>query len=171
MLQPLYWGLLVVFCGRQVALQFSGRKVNTGKVVLVLSTWACWWVGIMALDSDYAFTVTNVLIHGIPYMVLTYRYGRARGAQAPHTALASVLRRRVVGFVAFVLVFAMAEETLWDRWVFHDRPWLFGDTGDLRDTLLLFVVPLLAVPQATHYALDGLIWKRRQNPRLMEVLS
>ena len=28
------------------------------------------------------------------------------------------------------------------------------------------IVPLLAVPQFTHYVLDGFVWKRRTNPEL-----
>ena len=33
------------------------------------------------------------------------------------------------------------------------------------------VVPLLAVPQITHYLLDGFLWRRRSNPRVAEVLG
>jgi len=172
LLEPFYWSLLVLFCARQVFLHRSGRSVNHGKVILVLSTWACWWMGIMALDSDYAFTVTNVLIHGVPYLALTYRYGRARSAQEPSGLMAKVLKPGIVAFFAFVVFFAFAEEALWDRWVWHDRSWLFGETAELSDLALLFLVPLLALPQATHYALDGIIWKvRKQNPALLEELG
>lgn len=165
-LQPFYWGLLVVFCGRQALLWWKGRAVNWGKILLVLTTWACWWVGIVALDSDYAFTVTNVLIHGIPYLVLTYRYGRARSVQAPQSPLARILRGGVLAFVAFVVIAAFLEEALWDRLVWHDRTWLFGEGGDVGAVLLTLLVPLLALPQLTHYALDGFIWRVRKNPSL-----
>jgi len=37
------------------------RPVNVGKCLVVLSTFLLWWLGIVALDSDWAFTVTNVL--------------------------------------------------------------------------------------------------------------
>jgi hypothetical protein len=30
--------------------------------------------------------------------------------------------------------------------------------------LKTFVVPLLALPQLTHYVLDGFIWRRKSNP-------
>jgi len=170
-LLPAYWGLLLLFCGRQLWLWRAGRPVNHGKVLVVLTTWACWWAGIMAFDSDYAFTVTNVLIHGIPYLVLTYRYGRARGEQAPGSAVGRFLKGGVVAFLAFVLVAAAVEETFWDRFVWHDRPWLFGQGTELSDLALTLLVPLLALPQAVHYALDAWIWRVRRNPSLKRELE
>lgn len=170
-LLPLYWGLLALFVGRQLYLLAKRRPVNTGKVVLVLSTWACWWVGIMALDSDFAFTVTNVLIHGAPYLVLTYRYGRARGARAPGRLIAKILRGGALAFVAVAAGFAFIEELLWDRYVWHDREWLFGSGVELDGLWLTLLVPLLSVPQLTHYALDAVVWKVRGNPTLAVELA
>jgi len=68
---------------------------------------------------------------------------------------------------------AFLEETLWDRWVWHDRAWLFGESDDLGDLALTLLVPLLALPQALHYALDGFIWKvrREKNPALAAELE
>ena len=142
-------------------------------MLVVATTWACWYVGIVALDGDYAFTVTNVIVHGVPYLVLTYRYGRARSAGAAGatgagrraaTLAALALRGGVAAFLGLVVVLALSEEALWDRLVWHDRPWLFGGGGSaltLSDLALALLVPLLALPQATHYALDGFVWKLR----------
>ncbi len=171
-LAPLYWGLLVAFVLRQVMLAATGRSVNAGKVLIVLTTWACWHVGIMVYDSDYAFTVTNVLIHGVPYMVLTYRYGRARAEQEPSSLIGRILNGGVAAFMAFCVVAAFAEETLWDQYIWHDHEWLFGEGMDLAGWALVLLVPFLALPQAVHYALDGFIWKvRRGNPTLQAELS
>jgi hypothetical protein len=41
--------------------------------------------------------------------------------------------------------------------------WLFGPPWQVG-SLQLILVPLLAVPQFTHYILDGFIWRRRGNP-------
>ncbi|RZO50861.1 MAG: hypothetical protein EVA89_33910 [Sandaracinaceae bacterium] len=166
LLAPVYWGVMIAFVGRQLW-RWRDGTLNAGKALVVFTTWLCWWLGIMVFDGDFAFTVTNVIIHGVPYLALTYRYGRARAAQRPTSLLARVLRGGVWAFLAFIVIVAFAEETLWDRLVWHDRPWLFGEGVDSSDALLLFLVPLLAVPQATHYALDGFIWKvRRGNPEL-----
>lgn len=170
-LAPFYWGALGLFLLRQAQLVFLGRSAQAGKILVVLSTWACWWLGIVVLDGDFAFTATNVLIHGLPYMVLTYRYGRKRAEANPAGMLERILRFGVPGFVAVVLVFAVFEEALWDRWVWHDRPWLFGEGTELGTIALGLVVPLFALPQVTHYALDGFIWKARNNPELQNVFA
>ena len=57
---------------------------------------------------------------------------------------------------------AYFEELLWDCGIWHDRSWLFGPTWDVAG-LDVFLVPLLAVPQITHYILDGFIWRRKSN--------
>lgn len=172
-LEPLYWTILALFVGRQVWLLSRGRAVNQGKVLVVLTTWLCWWLGVLVFDGDFAFTVTNVVIHGVPYLVLTYRYGRARALDRPRSALGRLLRGGAAGFVAFVVLAAFLEEALWDRYVWHDNGWLFGEGSSLEEGVLLFLVPLLAVPQALHYALDGFVWKvrKRHNPDLVEELS
>lgn len=166
-LLPVYWGLLVAFIGRQAYIAcaggFDAKRVGWGKVQLVLTTWFCWYVGIIAFDGDYAFTVTNVLHHGIPYLYLTYRYGRARREQEPSSGVGLLLRWGVPAFVSLLALIALAEETFWDRYVWHDHEWLFGTHPDMSDHLLLWLVPLLAMPQLTHYFLDGFIWKMKKN--------
>ncbi|MFH4043607.1 hypothetical protein WAI98_20490, partial [Acinetobacter baumannii] len=49
-----------------------------GKDIVVATTAICWYLGIVAFNSDYAFTVTNVIIHGVPYFALIYVYAKAR---------------------------------------------------------------------------------------------
>jgi hypothetical protein len=62
---------------------------------------------------------------------------------------------------------AWLEEWGWDRLLWHERPALFpgADLAPGPEALAL-IVPLLALPQATHYILDGWIWKARGNPGL-----
>ncbi len=154
-LEPVYWLTLAAYFGRSAWRRFP----NPGKDVVVLTTAACWYVGIVRFDSDYAFTVTNVVIHGVPYFVLVYWYRWVRGGPRPRGWHV----RTAAAFVAVVWVLAFAEELLWDRLVWHDRDWLFGSGGDARRWRWL-LVPLLALPQLTHYLLDGLVWRRRGNP-------
>ncbi|MGD8861214.1 MAG: hypothetical protein PVI30_14495 [Myxococcales bacterium] len=173
LLTPVYWGLLLGFCARQVQRAVTGGPVNPGKVLVVLTTWICWHLGIVALDSDYAFTVTNVIIHGVPYMALTYRHARMRSAEPRSPAsLRLPLRAGALGFLVLIATVALLEEGLWDRLVWHDQPWLFGDGRAVSADFLVFLVPLLALPQALHYALDGFIWKvRPENPTLARELD
>jgi hypothetical protein len=150
----IYVALLAAYVVRAV----RGPR-NWGKHALVATTAACWYVGIVATDSDYAFTITNVLVHGIPYLALVYIYARALGT-GPR-----LLAHGALAFVATLWAIAFVEEMIWDRAVWHDRAWLFGAAGDLS-RWHAWLVPLLAVPQLTHYVLDGFLWRRRSNPRL-----
>ena len=159
---------LVAFFARQLVLWRRGRWVP-GKLVLVCATFSCWVLGIVVFDSDYAFTVSNVILHGVPYFVLTHRYARASGQPSLARRIAV---RGVVPFVSLCVVLALLEESLWDRLVWHERPDYFGDVFPLDALTLVFVVPLLAVPQITHYVLDGFVWRvRSENPVLRRELE
>jgi len=150
----------------------TGAPVLWGKHALVLTTALCWYVGIVALDSDFVFTVTNVLIHGVPYFALVWRYGERRYTPE-RTWTGALFRRGWPWFYGTLVLLALAEEGLWDKLVWHDHPQFFGAWGVALPPLLLAgVVSLLAVPQATHYFLDGFVWRGgKQNPGLREHLG
>jgi hypothetical protein len=156
----LYCVALGAYAVRSAHAWVVGGGGNPGKDLVVLTTAVCWYAGIVAFDSDYAFTVTNVLIHGVPYMVWWYARRRAPDAGAAYRRLA-----RWPIFLATLWLLAYAEELLWDRGVWHERAWLFGG-GWEWESLKVFLVPLLALPQATHYVLDGFVWRRKSNPQL-----
>lgn len=142
--------------------------VPWGKHLVVVTTAACWYVGIVATDGDFTFTITNVLIHGVPYVALIVLYGRAVAAQVPAAAASPggrLLARPVVVALSLLWLCAYVEELVWDRAVWHDHPSWFGAPLQL-DSLHVVLVPLLALPQLTHYVLDGFLWRRGQNPRL-----
>jgi len=164
-----YVAALVIYAGRAIAQLARRQSVSWGKHLVVVATAACWYVGIVSTNSDYTFTVTNVFIHGIPYIVLVYIYARAAAREAPEGASAKLLGRGIVAFLATLWVIAYVEELLWDRMLWHDREWLFGSGFDLGGGALI-IAPLLAVPQLTHYFLDGFLWRRSANPRLGKLL-
>lgn len=157
---PLYWTALGLYALRSLHLWLIVRRPNPGKDIVVATTALCWYTGIVAFNSDYAFTVTNGIIHGVPYLALVYwyRFGRL-ASHMPRRAHAW----RVPFFLGLLWVMAYAEEMLWDRGIWHERAWLFGTSWDWG-ALHGVMVPLLALPQFTHYILDGFIWKRKSNP-------
>lgn len=168
-----YLALLAIYVGRAIAQIVRRESVSWGKHLVVATTAACWYVGIVATNADYTFTITNVLIHGVPYMALVYIYARnaAREPGAERSVNARVLTggRGVVVFLSTLWLVAYLEELLWDRALWHDREWLFGSGFDIGDGAVI-LAPLLAVPQLTHYFLDGFLWRRRANPRLGRLL-
>ncbi len=171
----LYVALLASYALRAVWQLARGQRASWGKHVVVAATAACWYNGIVATNSDYAFTVSNVFTHGIPYMVLVFVYARA-AAKEPESAdgaAAALLRgralRAAVIFLATLWFVAYVEEMTWDRTMWHDRAWLFGAGRDVGGAAIV-IAPLLAVPQLAHYVLDAFLWRRRSNPRLGRLL-
>ncbi|NUP05331.1 MAG: hypothetical protein HOW73_04635 [Polyangiaceae bacterium] len=158
----IYAALLVAYAARAVHRAISTRVVETGKHLVVATTAATWYVGIVATNSDFAFTAANVISHGVPYVVLLFMYARAKGPESS-SFVRGILRRGFVAFVAVLQMLAFAEEMIWDRLVWHGHEGIFGWVPEivLSDAALALIVPLLAVPQATHYVLDAVLWRRR----------
>lgn len=166
---PLYWGSMAAYALRSAWCHLKG-KGSWGKDILLLTTAVCWYVGIKTFNSDYAFTVTNVFIHGIPYLALVYWFGKRYQAEGGAGFLRWVFRRGFWLFLALLWTLAYFEELLWDRAIWHERSWLFGGAWEVG-VWEVVLVPLFALPQMTHYILDGFIWKRRQNPGVAEALG
>jgi hypothetical protein len=168
-LHALVLGAWVLFQGARV---LRGEGLQVGKVLLVLATWVTWFGGIVLAQDDFTFTVMNVVLHGVPYFALLFRYARNRYAEGGYGSFGPLLRLGLPGFLVFLAALGLAEELLWDRLVWHDRPILFGSSGfTLAPDLLALVVPLLALPQATHYLLDAFIWKPSRDPALLSRLG
>jgi len=148
----------------------TGRSVSWGKVLVVVTTALIWHLGIVVFDSDYAFAVTNVLVHGVPYFGLVFlslgSSAAARAAAGRRPVLADLGARHALLFLASLLALAFLEEWGWDRLVWHENGGIFpGAALDPGPLLLSLLVPLLALPQATHYLLDAWLWKVKPENR------
>jgi len=148
------------------------RQWHPGKALLLLATWVAWFGGIVLARDDFSFTVMNVVLHGVPYLVLLYRYMQHRRDEGGYGALGAALRFGVPVFLALLAMLAFAEEFAWDTLVWHERPGFFGSGGfDLGAVALSLVVPLLSLPQTTHYVLDGFVWRTSDDPSLARRLG
>lgn len=169
--------LFVLYLAKEVSRLRRGLPVSWGKSLVVTTTALTWLLGIVVFDSDYAFTVTNVLVHGVPYFGVVWATSRtraeARRASARPPSLADRATRGVLLFMIPLLVVAFLEEWGWDRFVWHEHAAYFpGPTFDCGPLLLSLLVPLFALPQATHYLLDAWIWKvRPENAEAAEALG
>jgi hypothetical protein len=170
---PVHLAITAAYVLRQLQLLLTGRRVSPGKNLVMATTWLTWYVGIVAFNSDYAFTITNVLVHGIPYLGFVWIYGRSRFRESS-AAVARVFRAGAWPlYLAPLFVAAWLEEWGWDRLVWHDHPRLFpGPEFHPAVELLALLVPLLALPQAVHYLLDAWVWRvRPENPDLARHLG
>jgi hypothetical protein len=162
--------VLLAFALRRLAL---GRRGHPMVWIVVALTAASWNLGIVWFDDDRVFTLSNVFIHGVPYMALvwvaggrdTVERGLARARAVPVAVIAAA-------FYALLAALAFGEEALWDRMVWHDHAQLFGDGMlELGELGFALCVALLTVPQATHYLLDRWIWRvGPKNPKLAKQL-
>ena len=158
---PVYVLALAAYAVKSIYLYFNTGFLNIGKDIVVITTAVCWYAGIVLFNSDYAFTVTNVIIHGVPYFALIYVYARMR-RESTGRVYRSMSSNWII-FLATLWAIAYVEELVWHRGVWHERSWLFGTAWNWQD-LKMYLVPLLALPQLTHYVLDGFIWRRKNNP-------
>lgn len=161
-LWPLYCLALSAYFARSLYRLLIKGEINPGKDIVTGTTALCWYLGIVALNSDYAFAVTNVIIHGVPYLALVYWHARRR--RTVTNRVYGVLARGPIAFLATLWLLAFVEEMFWHRGVWHERAWLFGGSWEAFAEIKYIIVPLLALPQITHYLLDGFIWRRKGNP-------
>ncbi len=158
---PLYVIALTAYFAKSIYQYATLGFINIGKDIVVATTAICWYVGIVYFNSDYAFTVTNVIIHGVPYFALIYVYSRFRRDSSG--LVYRTLSQNLFFFLATLWVLAYVEELFWHRGVWHEKQWLFGGDWDWH-SVKIYLVPLLALPQLTHYVLDGFIWRRGSSP-------
>lgn len=169
-----YLGVILSYVVKEIITTCKNRSLNLPRNGILLGTYLSWYVGIVHFNSDLAFTAINVISHGIPYMALVWIYGRKKYKEENkfESRWSWVFRPRyVVFFVVSLLILAYIEEGFWNIWVWHDKehgvffaPFhqLLGET-ESGSPWLKIVVPLLSVPQITHYIIDGFIWKMRRD--------
>lgn len=154
----LYVVIIFVYISKEVYLSYRTRDFNVPKNCLVVGTMLSWYVGIVVFNGDLTFTFLNVVAHGIPYMGLVWMYGEKKATPTFSFGIKGVLI-----FVGVVMALSYFEESLWDIFVWKDHPSIFPFLTQLNPVhepvVLSLLVPLLVLPQITHYVLDGFIWR------------
>jgi hypothetical protein len=165
-----YLVIVVIYLGREIQKSLQRKFLNLPKNLIVVGTALSWYAGIVHFNGDMIFTMTNVLSHGIPYMALVWLYGERQKERADAPLVLGKFSYRlffsrfsVPIFFAVLLLFGYLEEGLWAGLVWREHLEAYGVLSKLphitaRDTLA-WLVPLLTLPQVTHYVLDGFIWK------------
>jgi hypothetical protein len=158
--------ILLAFGLRRAWLRRQGRPGHPMVALLVALTALSWNAGIVWFNDGRVFTLTNVFIHGVPYLALVWVAG---GAEQVRRRVPSAGTLALVGvFHGLLVLLAIGEEALWDRLVWHEHEPLFGAGAlELGEFGLALAVAVLSVPQATHYVLDRYIWRvGPSNPQL-----
>jgi hypothetical protein len=161
----LYVGLIGAYAIREGRLWHRTREFNVPRNLLLGGTLLSWYAGIVWFNGDLAFTLLNVVSHGIPYLALVWN-GGPTPAHAPTPARRGAWAGKygLAIFLLSVIGFAYLEEGLWDGLVWREHGSAFGWFQKLPaldgPAWLVWLVPLLALPQATHYVLDGFIWRK-----------
>lgn len=161
----LYVLLLLLYITKEVNAAVRQKVFNWPRNLMLAGTALSWYFGIIYFDADLAFTMLNVVAHGIPYMALIWIYGKKKQEGKGYTGWLDHIFRRygVILFVLIISAFAFIEEGLWDVWIWNDHSQLFTlfhfMEGWFGNSNFNFLVPLLVLPQTTHYILDGFIWR------------
>ena len=159
----LYVVILAAYIVKEVIQFFRTRFFNVPKNLIICSTFFTWYFGIVYFNGDMAFTLLNVVSHGIPYMALVWvDKDKTRKASGTHGLLSH--SSRLVLFLGSLFLLAYLEEGLWDGFIWRDHPGVFLFFQSLphidNNLVLALLVPLLSLPQSTHYVLDGFIWRK-----------
>ena len=166
-----YAVLMAMYVVKETAEFFKTGYINVPKNLLLTGTAISWYVGIIAFNNDIAFTATNVIAHGVPYTALIWVYGYNQNAvkkdNGPYIAawIGRLFRKEYIpAYLAILFMAAFFEEGLWDGFLWREHGRLFGFSNLLppvqSDLAMVWIVPLLTLPQATHYILDAFIWRK-----------
>jgi hypothetical protein len=166
----IYAVTLVAYVVKEFVRVRRGGGFTLPKQLWLLGTALSWYVGIVALNGDMAFTITNVVGHGLPYLGLIWIYGARELKHRPQTQtffgvrLALFFRLSALpAFAGLLLLLAFAEEGLWHGLIWREHLSFFQAFAGLPRVTdaatLSWLVPLLSLPQVTHYLLDGFLWK------------
>jgi phosphatidylglycerophosphate synthase len=166
-----YITVLIAYVIKEICFIIKMHAFNLPRNTVVAGTALSWYFGIVYFNGDIIFTLLNVVSHGIPYMALIWLYGKKKRQLAYKDSgkfLHIVFSKYgILIFLGIIFGFAFVEEGLWDMtlWKEHLQVFRFFHFSDLEfsDTALSIIVPLLALPQVTHYIIDGFIWRIKQN--------
>lgn len=167
-----YAAVLAIYVAKEALLWRQARHFNWPRNLMLLGTALSWYVGIILFNNDLAFSAINVVSHGIPYLALIWIYGRNQGEiQGAKTTYQFPWVAKAFGsgwlvfYMGVLCLWAYIEENLWDGlvWREHGEILIFANAlPEIQsEQTLVWLVPLLAMPQITHYVLDAFIWRMK----------
>lgn len=154
----LYYIILGLYALKVAYSCFRYGYFNIPKNSIITGTALSWYFGIIYYNNDLVFTMLNIVSHGIPYMALIY-LKEIKQPQQKQQGLFYYLAswKGVFIYAAILIALAFSEEYLWEIMIWNEQ-FSISNT-QLFENWHFLLIPLLVVPQFTHYILDGFIWK------------
>lgn len=154
-----YFFVMLFYVGRTIYIRYKTGFFNIPKNAIIIGTAFSWYFGIVHYNNDLVFTLLNVVSHGIPYIALIYLKEIDKKTPEELGILSRLKKfKGLIIYVWLLLAIAFFEEYLWEVLVWNEQ-FSLGAVDFTNWQFLL--VPLLTVPQFTHYLLDGFIWKSK----------
>lgn len=155
-----YIAILSIYVIRTIIVSVKTKFFNIPKNSIILGTALSWYFGIVYFNDDLIFTLLNVVSHGIPYMALVY-FKEIDEKSASELGSLSFLKqyKGLLIYIGILLLIAFSEEFFWEFFVWNEN--ISMSSFDFSSWQIV-LVPLLSVPQFTHYLLDGFIWKSKR---------
>lgn len=152
--------IMVFYLVRTGYIGIREKYFNIPKNAIIIGTALSWYFGIVYFNDDLIFTMLNVISHGIPYMALIY-LKEIDSKPESELGLLRYLKayKGVLFFIVILILIAFTEEYLWEILVWNEQ---FSVASFDFSGWQFLLVPLLTVPQFTHYILDGFIWKSKK---------
>jgi hypothetical protein len=156
----IYRFVVVFYIVRTAYKSIAERYFNIPKNAIIVGTFLSWYFGIVYFNNDLVFTLLNVVSHGIPYIALIY-LNEIHKKQDVNLGMLIWLKgfRGILLFIGFLFAIAFFEEYAWEIFVWNQQ---FFNSGTDFSSWQFLLIPLLTVPQFTHYILDGFIWKSKK---------
>jgi hypothetical protein len=161
----IYGSIMLFYIIRTTYNFLKTNRFNIPKNVIIIGTILSWYFGIVYFNNDLVFTLLNVVSHGIPYMALIY-LNEIEKKNKEDLGFLSLLKhyKGVFIFVVILVVIAFSEEFLWEVLVWNEQ---FSIENFKLSNWKFIFIPLLTVPQFTHYLLDGFIWKSKKDKDIL----
>lgn len=158
LLRVIYFSIIGIYILHIIIKGIKYKTINIQKLILIAGTYTTWYFGIVHFNNDLIFTLLNVVSHGVPYVALIY-FNQNNEKHIKFLPKLSTSRGLLV-FIVVILIFAFSEEFLWEYTVWNEHLQFHKFINPFK-SWHWFLIPLLTVPQLTHYILDGIIWKRK----------
>jgi hypothetical protein len=151
----IHWGLNLLYILFILLEYLRAKKINFAKLSFMFATWGWLYFGIVIFQNGLFFWTCLMAIHGIFYIIYTYKTF-SRSIFVPplkRRGLVNVLLKK-----KFYILFIYILSAVWlisDDYIYKMQPTV---------TLLMIISwwPLLL-----HYTFDSLIWKRKRTLKLI----